>query len=105
MANKLEGPLFDVGLTYGVYAKLDPKRIKHVYRDKQIPDPEGLLDKVMRPETMEISYHGKLLSVLSREGYDSADQNVAIGPVLDEKGQRVPGKMRFVHYMPKRSFE
>ena len=93
--------LFDVGLTRGRYQEVSVDRIK-IYREEIVQDDESLLDKVIEPSTMGITEHGRLLQMLVGQGYSSAMQRFAVGPVLDTDGHPVRQQIRIVRYDIKR---
>ncbi len=92
--------LYRVGMSLGFYRRLNPTDVV-CFRETVAKDPDDLLSKVMKPRTMSMEYHAKLLNLISSLGYDSASYDMAVGPVVNKWGKIRPHMMLVVHYRPK----
>lgn len=94
----LQGPLYEVGLTIGVYEPVNLQGVTEVLGSWVVRDPKGLLNRVITPDSMSPTDHAYLLRVLIGKGYKNADDEFAVGPVLDQDLNPLPNKMRVVHF-------
>ncbi len=103
MSAIIEGKLYRVTFETGKYEALDTETVTTVLEDTVVPDNDGLLGKVLDPKTMTGQDHGRLLGILTKHGYNSALDEIAVGPALDEKNNPLAGQMRVVNYKSRSS--
>lgn len=96
---------YRVGTITGDYSPIDIDGLPFISLDRVVPDPGGLLGKVIghvnSTSEITLSEHVALFDAFIKAGLKTLDLNRAVGPVLNEQGEAIHGHMRVITYVSK----
>ena len=96
--NQKDLSLYNIGLSRGIYSRVNTEKDFYILHEEIISDPHNLLGKVINPDCMSGKDHGDLLDVLIGLGFKETYQKFAVGPAIDDAGRTLLDKMRVVQY-------